>query len=100
MILVYSRRDFLAQGFQTLSRLPSLVGKSWLSNHEPDNSAPKSSYRYLGPTDEVILSRLLPVILGVRMNLSDPEDQKLLVHCLQIFDYKIRIFPIIFRFFF
>ncbi len=85
----YSRRDFLTHSMQTLCAMPSFIAPAGLFAADAPSFTHGVSFKHLSTNDQAILVVLLPIALGVKLNPSELEDQKLLTQTMKAFDHII-----------
>jgi hypothetical protein len=92
MVSPHNRRVFLTCSAQSLLAMPTFLSSPWLLAEDVPDPAAGVTFLHLRPHSNKMLSILMPMALGVELNPSDPEDQKLLVLTLKRLDQLIDCF--------
>ncbi len=89
MVSPHSRRVFLTYSAQSLVAMPTLLSSPWLLAEDLPDIAQDVTFKHLRPEYNKVLSVLLPIAIGVELNPSEAEDQKILVLTLKGLDHLI-----------
>ncbi len=89
MVSPHNRRVFLTYSAQSLVAMPTLLSSPWLLAEDLPDIAQDVTFKHLRPEYNKVLSVLLPIAVGVELNPSEAEDQKILVLTLKGLDHLI-----------
>ncbi len=89
MVSPHNRRVFLTYSAQSLVAMPTLLSSPWLLAEDLPDIAQGVTFKHLRPEYNKVLSVLLPIAIGVELNPSEIEDQKILVLTLKGLDHLI-----------
>ncbi len=89
MVSPHNRRVFLTYSAQSLVAMPTLLSSPWLLAEDLPDIAQDVTFKHLRPEYNKVLSVLLPIAIGVELNPSEAEDQKILVLTLKGLDHLI-----------
>lgn len=89
MVSPHTRRVFLTYSAQSLVAMPTLLSSPWLLAEDLPDIAQDVTFKHLRPEYNKVLSVLMPMAIGVELNPTEAEDQKILVLTLKGLDHLI-----------
>jgi hypothetical protein len=89
MVSPHNRRVFLAYSAQTVGALPTFLVPSWALADDAPHFSTDLKFKHLRPDDISILAKLLPIALGVELDLRFADDQKMLEQTLVGLDHLV-----------